>query len=446
MIIVDSALEKRAREGNPIRVALVGAGFIAKGVANQIQRSLGGMEVAAVSNRTIEKAEAVFAAAGSPDVRRVSSVGELEEAVRARRPVVTDDAELLCRAGGIDAVVDLTGEIDFGARVVLEAIRHGKHVVSNVEMDATIGPILKAHADRAGVVYTNCDGDQPGVIMNLLRWVRCIGFRPVLAGNIKGMLDHYRTPETQARFAAVNRQTPRMATNFADGTKLAMEMAVVANATGFRVGRRGMYGPACRHVDESPGLFPAERMLDGGLVDYILGAEPSPGVFVIGYNDGDMSRFYANYFKRGEGPFHVFYVPYHFPHAELPLTVARAVLFGDAAIAPLGAPACEVITVAKRDLKPGDALDGFGGFASYGLLENREEARAQNLLPMGLSEGCRLLRPVARDAAISREDVAFPPERLCDALRREQDEHFAGARCPVGRWDGIPGSAVAAGV
>ncbi len=435
MVIVDTALEKRAAEGNPVRVGIIGAGYIARGAANQILNSLNGMDLVAVSNRTIQRAETVFSDVGEPDVTRVETITQLEDSIRQKKHTIMDNPELLCRAEGVDVVLDLTGEVEFGAQITLDAIRHGKHVVVSAEVDSTIGPILKEYANQSGVVYTNCDGDQPGVTMNLLRWVRSVGFNPVLAGNIKGLLDHYRTPETQEAFAKANGQTARMATHFADGTKVAMEQAVIANATGFKTGKRGMYGPECSHADESIHLFPMEQMLNGGLVDYILGAEPSPGVFVIGHNDSEISRTYAKYFKRGDGPLHVFYVPYHFPHIEIPLTAARAELFNDSAITPLGAPAAEVITIAKCDLKAGEKLDGFGGFAIYGLLENYGPARSENLLPIGLSDGCVLTRNVPKDATISMDDVEFPEGRLCDKLYQEQLKHFEGIDCPAGRWN-----------
>jgi len=204
-----------------------------------------------------------------------------------------------------------------------------------------------------------------------------------------------------------------------------MEMAVVANATGFRVGRRGMYGPKCTHVTEALTLYPMDQLLNGGLVDYVLGAEPGPGVFVLGYNEHPIKRQYAQYFKMGDGPLYVFYTPYHLPHLEVPLTAARAVLFQDAAIAPLAGPVCDVITLAKRDLKADELLDGIGGFTSYGVLENSDVVQAENLLPMGLAEGCRLKRDIARDQAITYADVELPEGRLCDRLRAEQDTLFS---------------------
>ena len=429
MIIVDTALEKRYQENNPVRVAIVGAGYMGRGVALQIVSAFRGLKLVALSNRTVATAAAAYRQASIPEVSTVETVSQLEAAMAAGKYCITDDALLLCQAEGIDAIIEATGEIEFGAQVTLKAIENGKHVIlMNAELDATVGPLLKMYADRAGVIITNADGDQPGVVMNLLRFVRTIGYHPVLAGNIKGLQDHYRTPATQKGFAEKNKQKPKMVTSFADGTKISMEMAVVANATGFRTGTRGMFGPRCKHVTEAIELFPKELMLNGGLVDYVLGAEPGPGVFVIGYNDDPVKQQYANYFKMGDGPFYVFYVPYHLPHLEVPITVARAVLFRDAAVAPLGGPVCDVVAAAKQNLKCGQVLDGIGGFDCYGMIENSDITRKEAFLPMGLAEGCRLKRDVDKDEIITYEDVEIPRDRICDKLRMEQGRLFGPAK------------------
>ena len=426
MILVDSALQKKEAEGKPLKVGVIGAGYMGRGIALQIITAIKGMRLVALSNRTISQAGLAYQQAGLNSAKAVETVSELEDVIRKGEYAFTDDAHLLCQAEGIDAIIEATGEIEFGVQVTLEAIHHGKHVIlMNAELDATLGPLLKKYADRSGVVITNTDGDQPGVIMNLYRFVRTIGYEPVLAGNIKGLQDHYRTPETQKSFAEKHKQKPRMVTSFADGTKISMEMAVTANATGFRTGIRGMYGPSCSHVKEALELFPKEQLLNGGLVDFVLGAEPGPGVFVLGYNENPVKQQYMDYFKMGKGPFYVFYTPYHLPHLEVPLTVARAALFRDAAVAPIGAPVCEVITMAKRDLSSGEMLDGIGGFTCYGTLENSDICRKGDLLPMGLSEGCRLKRSVKKDESIGFEDIHLPPDRLADRLWKEQQTTFA---------------------
>jgi predicted homoserine dehydrogenase-like protein len=426
VIIVDTALARREREGNPVRVGLVGAGYMGRGIAFQFVTGMPGMRLAAIANRTVAEAERAYRQAGAEDVRTCTSTDALADAVRENVYAVTSDPLALCEIDGIDVIVEATGEVELGARVALRAIAAGKHLVlMNAELDATVGPLLKTRADAAGVVITNADGDQPGVIMNLYRFVRTCGFRPVLAGNIKGLQDPYRTPETQRGFAERFHQKPRMVTSFADGTKISMEMAVVANATGHGVGRRGMYGPRCGHVKDALTLFPEEQLLGGGLVDYILGAEPSPGVFVIGFNEHPIPRRYMTYHKMGDGPFYAFYTPYHLCNFEVPITAARAALFHDAAIAPLGGPVCEVMTLAKRDLRAGEVLDGIGGFTCYGVLENREPFQAARYLPMGVAEGCRLLRDIARDEPIRDSDVEVPAGRLIDELRFEQNQQFA---------------------
>lgn len=426
MILVDTALEKREREGKPIRVGLIGAGYMGRGIALQFLTPLVGMKLVAIANRTLPDAERAYLQAGIDSVKTVETVAQLESAIDGGQFAITENAILLCEAGNIDVVIEATGEIEFGAHVVLKAIENGKHVVlMNAELDATVGPILKVHADRAGVVITNTDGDEPGVAMNLYRFVKTIGLRPVLAGNLKGMIDPYRTPDTQREFAEKYHQKPKMITSFADGTKLSMETTVLANATGFRVGKRGMFGPRCSHVKEALNHFPLELFKDGGLVDYLLGADPHTGAFVLGFNDHPVKRQYMNYFKMGDGPLYVFYTPYHLPHVQIATTVARAVLFHDATVTPLGKPSCEVITVAKRDLKKGEILDGIGGFTCYGMIDNSSTCRKEDLLPMGLSEGCRLTVDVRRDQAVAYSDIQLPQRRLCDKLKDEQSAYFA---------------------
>lgn len=425
MIIVDTALQKREAQGKPVKVAMTGAGYMGRGIALQIERYVTGMQLVAISNRTVSQAKRAYKEAGIEAVNETGTVAQLEESIRAGEYAVTDDPALLCKAEGIEAIIEATGDVEYSAPIAMKAIENKKHLIlMNAELDATVGPILKVYADRAGVIITNADGDQPGVMMNLFRFVKSIGYRPVVAGNIKGLQDHYRTPETQKGFAEKHNLTPRMATSFADGTKISMENAVVANATGFRVGKRGMYGPECTHVKEAVDLFPKEQMLEYGLVDYVLGAEPGPGVFIIGYNDHPIRQGYMRYFKMGDGPFYVFYIPYHLPHLEVPLTAARAVLFDDAAVTPLSGPVCDVVTLAKRNLKKGEMLDGIGGFTCYGVIDNYNTSLGDNLLPMGLSEGCRLVKDISKDKAITYSDIEIIGERLSVKLRAEQDAYF----------------------
>jgi predicted homoserine dehydrogenase-like protein len=430
MIIVDRALEECERAGKPIRVAMVGAGFMGKGIALQIETATPGMRLVAIANRTVSRARDAYEQAGVEDVVEAESAAALAKAIEAGRPAVTADASLVAAADGVDAIVEVTGAVEEAAHVITRALDHGKHaILMNAELDGTVGPILKRHADRAGVVYTNADGDQPGVEGNLYRFVRGIGVRPVLCGNIKGLHDPYRNPTTQQGFAERWGQNPKMVTSFADGTKISFEQAIVANATGMRVARRGMLGPTVETgtpVEEAAKLFPVEELLDGpGIVDYVVGAAPGPGVFVLGTHDHPQQRHYLELYKLGEGPLYCFTRPYHLCHFEVPNTVARAVLFGDAALAPAAGPQVDVVAAAKVDLESGQELDGPGGYLTYGLAENHETAAAERLLPMGLAEGCRVTRAVAKDAVLTCDDVEVPDGRLVDELRAEQDVAFA---------------------
>ncbi|MGQ0603983.1 MAG: NAD(P)H-dependent oxidoreductase [Anaerolineales bacterium] len=430
MIIVDRALEKRQAEGNPIRVAMIGAGFMGRGIALQIVNSVPGLRLVAIANRHLDGARRAYVEAGVESVQPVETMAQLETAIAGGQYAVAEDAALVCRAANVDAVIEVTGAVEFGAHVVMDAITHGKHVIlMNAELDGTVGPILKTYADRAGVVLTNADGDQPGVQMNLYRFVKGIGVRPVLCGNIKGLHDPYRNPTTQENFARTWGQRPSMVTSFADGTKISFEQGIVANATGMRVARRGMFGPTApsgASIQEATNWYPVDELLNGpGLVDYVVGAAPGPGVFVLGTHDHPQQKHYLNLYKLGTGPLYCFYTPYHLCHFEVPNTVARAVLFGDATIAPLGAPCVDVVAAAKIELRAGQVLDGMGCYMTYGLAENSTVTRAENLLPIGVAEGCRLKRNIPKNQVLKFDDVELPPGRLCDRLWAEQNAHFA---------------------
>ncbi len=428
MIIVDRALQVRAEAGKPVKVAMIGAGFMGRGIANQIANSVPGMELVAIFNRQIDAAKRAYSEAGIENVQVVSTVSELEDAIARGEYAVTEDAMLLCQAEGIDALIEVTGAVEFGAAVVMEAIAHRKHVIMmNAELDGTIGPILKVYADKAGVVLSACDGDQPGVEMNLYRFVKSIGLTPLLCGNIKGLQDPYRNPTTQEAFAKRWGQKAHMVTSFADGTKISFEQAIVANATGMTIAKRGMLGyDFAGHVDEMTNMYDVEQLKElGGIVDYVVGTKPGPGVFVFATHDDPKQRHYLNLYKLGEGPLYSFYTPYHLCHFEVPLSVARAVLFQDAVMSPIAGPLVDVVTTAKIDLKAGETLDGIGYYMTYGQCEKSQIVQEQNLLPIGLAEGCRLKRDISKDQVLTYDDVELPSGRLGDKLRAEQNAYFA---------------------
>ncbi|HYI85170.1 MAG TPA: SAF domain-containing protein [Acetobacteraceae bacterium] len=429
MIIVDRALRQREAEGKPVRVGMIGAGFMARGVANQIVNSVPGMRLVAIANRTLNNAVRAYTEAGVEEIAFIGSRRALENCISSDRPAVTEDPMLLCAADGFDCLIDATGAVEHGAQVTMQAIAYGKHMVTmNAELDGTVGAILKRHADKAGVILTGCDGDQPGVQMNLWRFVKSIGLTPLLCGNIKGLQDPYRNPTTQEGFARRWGQNPYMVTSFADGTKVSFEQAIVANATGMTVAKRGMTGiDHTGHVDELTTAYDVDMLRElGGIVDYVVGAKPGPGVFILAAHDDPKQRHYLNLYKLGEGPLYSFYTPYHLCHFEVPLSVARLVLFGDPVIQPIDGPRVDVVATAKTDLKAGTVIDALGGYHTYGEAEAYDVSRAEELLPIGLAEGCKLLRDVRKDEALTYADVELPEGRLVDQLRAEQDEAFPG--------------------
>jgi predicted homoserine dehydrogenase-like protein len=429
MWIVDTALKACADRDRPIRVGIVGAGFMCQGLTNQIVNSVPGMQVVAISNRRPERAVSVFNYAGCEDVVLTDSQAKFDNAAERAQPVATEDAMLLARSPHIDVLVDVTGSVEYGAQVAFEAFRHGKDVVlMNAELDSTIGPILKVYADQYGVILTGCEGDEPGVQMNLYRWVKGLGLTPRLMGNVKGLQDPYRNPTTQQGFAERWGQNAAMVTSFADGSKISFEQSIVANATGFKVLKRGMSRglPYTGDVLKIGELYDVEELRRlGGATDYVVGT-PLTKVYCLAEHPDPKQQHYLNLYKMGPGPLYSFFIPYHLVHFEVPNTIARAFLFRDPTTKPLGGPVVEVCAIAKRDLKPGEVLDDYGMYMTYGEAVNSDEMCSGRYLPEGLVQGCRLKRSIAKDAVITYDDVVLPAGRLADRLRADQYRKFRG--------------------
>ncbi len=429
MIIVDNKLERLEREGTPIKVGLIGAGFFARGVALQLNTAARGMRLVAVSNRTLSNAKKMFLETGYENAIEVATKDELDDHIRQRRVGITNDPCLLCQSSEIDIIIEATGAVQFGAEVVAAAIQQKKHVIISAELDGTVGPILKVYADRHGVMLSNIDGDQPGVIMNLYRFLKEAGIKPVLCGNIKGLHDPYRNPKTQMGFAQKWGQNPVKVTSFADGSKISFEQAVIANATGMKVGKRGMYGATVKAgtpIEEAINVYPDELFnSENGVVDYIIGASPEPGIFIIGRCEDPLQQHYLKLYKMGDGPFYCFNTPFHLCHFEVPNTIARAVLFDDATIAPAGGPKVQVVVAAKTSLEAGKKIDGIGGYMVYGICDNTEIVEQENLLPLGVAEGCVLTRDIKKDEVLTYNDVEVPEGRFIDQLLDEQRKYFA---------------------
>src|SRR3954469_8513945 len=402
MIIVDNALKAREAQGKPIRVGMIGAGFMGQGFANQMAHSVPGERLVAIFNRHVDKAVKCYQYAGQEAVV-VSTQSELEQAIQAGKPAVTDDPFLVCRSEQIDCLVDVTGAVEFGVRVVMEAFKHGKHVVlMNAELDATIGPILQVYAKKHGAILSACDGDQPGVEINPYRYVKGLGLIPRVMGNIKGLQDRYRNPTTQKGFAEKWGQNPAMVTSFADGSKCSFEQAIVANATGFVVKSRGM----SRGAEYKDDVMKIGKLYDidevrklGGVIDYVVGT-PLTKVYCLAEHPDPKQQHYLNLYKMGDGPLYSFFIPYHLVHFEVPNAIARVVLLRDSVARPLAGPVVEVCAVAKRNLSAGEALDEYGMYMTYGEAVNAEEMCKSRYLPEGLVEGCVLKHDIPKDGVL----------------------------------------------
>ncbi len=431
MIIVDRALQAREAAGRPIRVGMLGAGFMGQGLANQITHSVPGMRMAAVYNRRPERAVGIYRYSGVKDVTVCSTQSALDAAVFSGDPAVAEDWTSVCRSPEIDVILDVTGSVEFGAHAVLEAFKHRKPVMLlNAELDATIGPILRVYARQHGAMLSACEGDEPGLQMNLYRWVVGLGLIPRVMCNVKGLQDRYRNPTTQKGYAERWGENPAMVTSFADGSKVSFEQAIVANATGFTVRTRGM----TRGLEFNGSIKDIHRLYDldelravGGVVDYTVGPA-GVKVFCLAEHTDPKQRHYLNLYKMGEGPLYALWTPYHLVHFEVPNSIARVVLFGDEVAPPLDGPVVEVCAVAKRDLKAGEVLDEYGMYMTYGEAVNADEMSARQYLPEGLVEGCKLKHDIPQDQPIQYGDVQLPAGRLADHLRAEQYRHFRDER------------------
>src|SRR5690348_1809728 len=429
MIIVDKALQDRELSNRPVRVALLGAGFISQGLANHLVHTKPGMRLVGVFNRRVQRAFDLCQYVGVTDAICPATQKEADLAIAEGKVVVTEDAFLLARSPEVDVLVDATGSVEFGARMALDAFQHGKHVVLlNAEIDATIGPILQTYAEKNGAVLSACDGDEPGLQINLYRWVKGLGLTPRVIGNVKGLQDPYRNPTTQKGFAEKWGQNPAMVTSFADGSKISFEQAIVANATGFLVRSRGM----SRGMEYKDDVMKIGKIYDvdevrrlGGVVDYVVGT-PLTKLYVLAEHEDPKQQHYLNLYKMGEGPLYSFFTPYHLVHFDVPNAIARVALFRDSVAKPLGGPVVEVCAVAKRDLKAGETLDDYGMYMTYGEAVNADEMCRNQYVPEGLVEDCVLTRDVPKDSVITYRDVILPPNRLGDQLRAEQYRHFRG--------------------
>jgi predicted homoserine dehydrogenase-like protein len=440
--------ELRARRSDPALLAVVGVGRMGRGIVDQVS-TMTGLQVRALADLDGERALRGFTENGwdRNQVVVTESIDKAQDAIKAGKAVATQDP-LLPPQLELDAVVESTGVPAVGAQVADTAIRHRHHTVMlNVEADVVVGPILAERARKAGVVYTLAAGDQPGAIFELAEWALSLGFRTVCAGRGTVLFpdDHHATPEKYLEIAKRNRMNPKMYNEFRDGTKSQLEMVAVGNVLRLPPEVRGMHEPQCGW-QELGKVFSLER--DGGILgregvidmanavgpdgEYVHQDKVFPGVFVVVTSDHPGVRSsMAALFEPGFGgtpqqwgPNWGLFRPYHLACVEVPMSVARAVVQGRPTGDLQGGMVAELITMAKRDLAPGDELDGGGGYTVYGLAEKYEVARTENLLPFGFAYSGRVRRPVPMDRALTWDDVEVDRSGFLYELRQEQDRLF----------------------
>jgi predicted homoserine dehydrogenase-like protein len=426
-----SKLRQRAAKDDPIRVGIVGCGQMGSGLAHTIN-NVEGMRVAAIADLDPQRAVVTFGEMGRDpaDITVSEELGTLEDGIRAGAAVVTPDAMAMPELEGLEAIVEVTGVPDVGARVAHHAIMNRLPVIMmNVETDITIGVYLDRLARKVGSVYTVASGDEPGVLKMLWEQALLMGFEVVTLGKGKNnTIDLAATPEACVAEAASKGMNPKMLSAFKDGTKTMVEMAAVSNATGLVPDVPGMHGPRVE-LDELVSTFIPEA--DGGIlsragcVDYSTGAI-APGVFAIVRSDDQRIRKEMKFITYADGPYYLHFRPYHLCDLETPQSVAEAVLLSEVTVTPERMHA-EVVCTAKRDLQPGMTLDGIGGPDWYGKLMAYADARAARAVPIGIGSGAVVKRPVARGSTITEVDVDVDETTFVARLRRLQDALYEEA-------------------
>ncbi len=422
-------LAVRADIGRPIRIGLVGAGEMGTDIVSRVSH-MQGIEIGAISELKAGAARKSVEIAYGTDAlaREVSIADAANAAMEDRQIAITDNVDALLDAGLIDVVIDATGIPSVGAEIGLRAMERGKHLVMmNVEADVTIGAYLRSEADRLGVVYSLGAGDEPSSCMELIEFVSAMGHRIISAGKGKNNpLNIDATPDVYNEEAVRRHMNPRMLVEFVDGSKTMVEMAAIANATGLTPDKPGMHGPAAGRDELNKMLVPqsAGGLLSSseGRVDYTIGKGVAPGVFVVAEMDHPRIRERMEDLKMGEGPYFTFFRPYHLTSLEVPLTCARAVLYGKADMVPMPVPVAEVCAVAKKAMAVGETLDQIGEYCYRAWIMTAPEARQANAIPCGLLAGAKVTAPIKKGELITNANTAVPEGSFIAVLRARQDK------------------------
>lgn len=426
MYEIDTKLAKLEEQGTPIQVALIGAGQMGKDIVAQVAGMLG-MRIAVVVDLKTETAVEAYTLSGyKGEIVETDDLEIANEAIAQGKKVATTNFEVATNAASVQVVIDATGSPEMGGRISLQCINNKKHIVMmNVECDVTVGPILRKMAENAGIVYSLTAGDEPGSIVEVFRFAKALGFKIVAAGKGKNNpLNVYATPDEWEEKARERQMNAKMLVEFVDGSKTMIEMAAVSNATGLVPDLRGMHGPHCNVKDLSKiysrkdqgGILEKE-----GVVDFAIG-DINPGVFVIVTTD--QQRIIDGLVQRdmGEGPNYLLYRPYHLCSIETPITVAQAVIYGESTAHPMNKLTSEAITLAKKDLKAGQTLDGIGEYCYRASIELAVIAKNGNMLPVGLAKGAVLKCDIKKDDVITYDMVELNDNSVLLQLRRIQDQ------------------------
>ena len=433
MLNMDKKLAKREEEGKIIRAGIVGAGQMGRGMVTQMALMKGIMP-AIVSDIKFENVINAFHYAGISD-ENIAVAKTLEEANRYMEQgkyVATENSDLISQANLVEVAIDVTGVPEVGVKIAIDAMNNKKHVVMmDVETDVVIGSYLKKLGDKNGVIYTGSAGDEPGAVMELYSFARAMGMEVVVMGKGKNnKLDYDCNPDTVLEEATRRKMSPRMLTSFKDGTKTMVEMTAMSNATGFIPDVIGGHGPSASPKDRCADLNEIFKLKkDGGIlekhhvVEYVNGI--APGVFVTVTTQNEEIAYQMGYHSMGPGPLWTLYRPYHLCNLETPLTVAKIVIDGEPTIIPLDGPVSECITVAKRDLKAGETIDGIGGYTTYGSIATAQETYEKGYVVYALvNKNARMKCDVKKGTLLTLDMVDLDTSTQLYQVRKEQDKIY----------------------
>ncbi|WP_419696178.1 NAD(P)H-dependent oxidoreductase [Mesorhizobium muleiense] len=421
-------LLQRAEQQGPITIGLAGAGQMGTDIVVQVAL-MPGMRIGAISEVRPQAAidAALLAGHDRSDIVQAGNAAAIDRAIEAGKIAVTEDLHALASAGRIDVIIDATGNPNIGTLFALEVMKNGKHIVMlNVEADITIGRFLKEEARKAGVVYTGAAGDEPACTLEIIGFARSLGFNIIAAGKGKNNpLKIDAMPADYEKEAAERNMNARMLVEFVDGSKTAIEMVAIANATGLVPDVPGMHGPTATLEELAGVLCPRE---DGGVlhrkgvVDYSIGKGVAPGVFCIIETRHPRVLERMIDLKVGKGPYFTIFRPYHLTSLEVPLSAARAVVYKRADMEPLDHPVAEAVAVAKSELAPGQSLGMIGENDYRGFAMTWEDARARGALPLGIAERAKVVKPVKTGDFLTYENCVPDDSMVITQIRRRLDQ------------------------